>query len=264
MLISKLVQRVNAKTYGETMYSYEDIYSSFCDAIADVNAELEYYRRLADPPSVEEYESYPNTCDYSFLPDQLVESYIVTAIVVNLDIAQLAITERTQIYQNNLERYKKRVIEYLYELVPALGRFTNSFSLGRPGEHNDKPSIKCSVVQHSPDYVLLEGTPLTAPHIKTLLSVDNPYGDFLPIKDDKDIQRLKAGTNIYKYVFIPNSYFVNIYKPVGKLIKFSAVSLDDLGIYDVITAEDMQTVKDYIYQVVMQIKDVKKATEVGD
>ena len=118
MLLSKIVDLVNAKSFGETDYSYSDILPYFLDAVEAINSEVDSHRAIALPPAISESDAAYAITSYRGVSDNYISTYIVTAITVAMDSAALAVTNRTQTYAAQLNVYKRNLISELYKWMP--------------------------------------------------------------------------------------------------------------------------------------------------
>ena len=82
MKLTKIVDAVNAKSFGETNWTYSDIYPYFSQAITEINGELDNFRQIENAPDVTEDTPYYNIASYSAIPDTHILNYVVTYIVV--------------------------------------------------------------------------------------------------------------------------------------------------------------------------------------
>lgn len=233
MLLSDIVKRVNAKSFGETNYTYDDIYPYFQEAIDNINSTLEVYRQLPEAPITSEAYANYKTMDYGFLSDTHIGNYIVTYIVVAMDNASLSVTTRTQTYASQLEQYRRQLISDLYKYMPITVNSGSSFDLSGDRPRLGIPNVKAwynetigGILSSNGDVVPING-----------VRSSNPYGALVPY--DKN-QKILEGTYLYDYVFIPNKdfrkYYKNILVPVSITgydipynVKVDITQVNDIG-----------------------------------
>ena len=87
MILSNIVKLVNAKSFGETTYTYEEIYPYFLEAVNAINGDIDSHRHIPEPPPVSEYSESYGTLSYTALSDMHIANFIVTYIVVAMDNA---------------------------------------------------------------------------------------------------------------------------------------------------------------------------------
>lgn len=204
MLLSDLVKYVNAKSFGETHYTYSDIYPYFQEAINALNSSMDIHRHIADAPVItEDLVAYENAA-YTAISDMHISNYIVTYIVVAMDNASLSVTSRTQTYATQLNQYRQRLISDLYKFMPITSNTNVYFDLSGDSHKRNVPNAKAI-------YNEKIGGPLSGngDKIPTVGVVcDNPYGKLVPKCPE---QTIKVGTYNYEYVFIPNNHFRQYY-----------------------------------------------------
>lgn len=242
MLLSDLVKYVNAKSFGETHYTYSDIYPYFQEAINSLNAAMDLHRHIANAPVItEDMVAYSNAA-YTAVSDMHINNYIVTYIVVAMDNASLSVTSRTQTYATQLNQYKQQLISDLYRFMPITASTNVYFDLdtSAPSKHN--PNVKAvydekigGVLCGNGDKVPVQG-----------VICDNPYGKIIPKYPE---QKIAIGTYNYEYVFIPNTHFKQYYNNVIVLVTLTGYDIPydplsnttglvyDLGVRD--TLEDL-------------------------
>lgn len=209
MLLTDIVKRVNAKSFGETDYDYEDIYPYFQEAIDSLNSQLDVHRRIADAPVVYDMSQY-ETMEYSFLQDIYINNYIVTFIVVAMDNASLSVTSRTQTYAAQLEKFKAQTISDLYKWMPVktIGGHGAFDLTGRPDRTElGVPEVKVWYDERMGGKLSCYGAVAPTKGIRW----DNPYGTVV-LHPKYEGYKLKLGPNHIPYVFIPNDYFKQYYR----------------------------------------------------
>lgn len=219
MLLSEIVKRVNAKSFGETDYDYDDIYPYFQEAIDSLNSQLDVHRRVADAPRM-----YTEDTEYNFLLDIYINNYIVTYIVVAMDNASLSVTSRTQTYAAQLEQYKTQTISDLYKWMPVKSTGASmAFDLtGYAGTKTlDVPQVKAWYDESIGGKLSGYGSPIPAKGVRW----DNPYGTLVVHPKYADY-RMKPGSNTVPYVFIPNEYFRQYYKNTIAYVSFYGYNID--------------------------------------
>jgi hypothetical protein len=209
MLLLDIVKRVNAKSFGETDYDYDDIYPYFQEAIDSLNSQLDVHRRIADAPVVYDTALY-KSMEYSFLQDIYINNYIVTFIVVAMDNASLSVTSRTQTYAAQLEKFKAQTISDLYKWMPVktIGGHGAFDLTGRPGRNElGVPEVKVWYDEKIGGKLSCYGAVAPTRGIRW----DNPYGTVI-LHPKYEGYKLKLGPNKIPYIFIPNDYFKQYYK----------------------------------------------------
>lgn len=243
MKLSKIVDAVNAKSFGETDWTYDDIYQYFQEAIAAINGEVEEIRRLPSAPNVSEDDPYYSIAAYNTLSDTHILNYIVTYIVVAMDNAQLAVTSRTQTYATQLAKYKQQLIADLYKWMPLRGDSNVYFDLEYKGVETKRiPNVGNVWYDEDEGGILsCNASNDNPPKYNTNPSIgvhcENPYGYLVP-RDPN--QRILEGKYYYNYVFVPYDSFRKFYDPVGVRvlieghnIEYSAVPYTTIEILDV-------------------------------
>ena len=216
MLLSKIVDAVNAKSFGETSWTYSDIKPYFAQAIAEINGEVEAFRRIDAAPDVSEDTPYYSIAAYNAIPDTHILNYVVTFIVVAMDNAQLAVTSRTQSYASQLAKYKQQLIADLYKWMPLRDSSNVYFDLEHDGKNTNRiPEVgRCWYSEDEGGMLSCRasagGTYATNPTIG--VHCENPYGYLVP-RDPS--QRILEGEYYYNYVFVPFAAFREHYDPVG-------------------------------------------------
>jgi len=226
MKLSKIVDAVNAKSFGETNWTYDDIYPYFQEAISEINGEIELFRNIAAAPDISESDSGYANAEYTMLSDTHILNYIVTYIVVAMDNAQLAVTSRTQTYASQLAKYKQQLISDLYKWMPLTHKSNNFFDLEY--SPNDYKLPNPGKVWYDESFGKLSSRKniLTGEHMKvptTGVKAENPYGYLVPAKPDEEI---KEGLHRYKYIFIPFDDFRSYYRPVEVFIEMRGYDVD--------------------------------------
>lgn len=214
MKLSKIVDAVNAKSFGETNWTYDEIYPYFQQAISEINGELEAFRQLPLPSEVSESDSWFDVAAYSALPDTHILNYVVTYIVVAMDNAQLANTSRTQTYASQLTKYKEQVISDLYRWMPITTNSNIYFDLEENGKKAKIPNVGKVWYDETLGGMLsanedASGNYQTLP--LTNVFAENPYGVLVP---ENTGQRILLGDHYYNYIFIPYDDFRQYYNPV--------------------------------------------------
>lgn len=207
MLLSEIVKYVNAKSFGETSYTYDDIYPYFQEAINSLNVELDSHRRIPDAPVItEDIASYNNTA-YTAISDMHISNYIVTYIVVAMDNASLSITSRTQTYASQLSQYKQRLISELYKFMPITSSPNVYFDFTGGASNRNVPNVKIIYDEKIGGALSCNGDVVPTYGIVA----DNPYGTIEPA--DSTV-KIKKGVNLYDYIFTPSSHFRQFYSSV--------------------------------------------------
>lgn len=239
MLLYKIVNKVNSKSFGETTYTYEDIQPYFQEAIDNLNSQLDSYRHIPDAPVLDRPDDVFKT-EYSFLSDMHINTYVVTYIVVAMDNASLAVTSRTSAYNAQLTNYTQRIIGDLYKFMPVNGASTNSyFDVGYSNRSClNKPNVRIWYNESVGGKLSAYGG--TAPNL-TGIQWDNPYGTVVISPKYKDY-KLKEGINEIVYIFYPNTYFSQFYEPKAVLVPIVGYRIshipptyigeaEDIGVY---------------------------------
>lgn len=226
MKLNKIVSAVNAKSFGETNWTYDDIYPYFQEAISEINGEVEPFRNIANAPDISESDEGYSNAEYTMLSDTHILNYIVTYIVVAMDNAALAVTSRTQTYSSQLTKYKRQLISDLYKWMPLRQQSNNYFDLEATRHITEIPNpgkvwYDESYGKLSSRASILTGLHMTVP--TTGLRSENPYGYLVPAKPDEEI---KEGLHKYKYIFIPFDEFIKYYKPVEVFIDLRGYDVD--------------------------------------
>lgn len=209
MLLSEIVNRVNSKSFGETTYTYTEIYPYFQQAIDNLNSQMDMYRHIPNAPIISEADPDFEKSDYQFLSDMHINNYLVTYIVVAMDNASLSSTSRTQVYATQLEAYTKRTLADLYSYMPVNGRASNlyfDFS-GNKMSHLNEPTVKIWYDEYIGGKLSCLGD--KAPNVEGI-RWDNPYG-FVILSPNFRNYKIKEGLNEIEYIFLPNDYFKNYY-----------------------------------------------------
>lgn len=215
MKLSKIVDAVNAKSFGETSWTYTDIYPFFQQAISEINGELEAFRHISDAPTISETDEGYDVAEYTMLSDMHINNYIVTYITVAMDNAQLATTSRTQTYSAQLNRYKQQLISDLYKWMPIRTQSNLYFDL-ESGPHpqiKDIPNVGKVWYDESTYGKLSCNESSTGLRMKVPsygVKSENPYGYLEPEDPNEEI---KEGLNHYTYKFTPFDGFIDYYKP---------------------------------------------------
>lgn len=216
MLLSKIVDAVNAKSFGETNWTYGDIYPYFAQAISEVNGELEDFRRIESAPDISESSPYYSIAAYNALPDTHILNYVVTYITVAMDNAQLAVTSRTQSYATQLAKYKQQLIADLYKWMPLTSNSNNYFDLEHDGRDTRRLPVVGRCWYNEDEGGKLSCNPSSDGNYQTNPSLgvhcENPYGYLVP-RDTT--QKILKGTYYYDYIFVPYEAFRPYYDPVG-------------------------------------------------
>ena len=216
MLLSKIVDAVNAKSFGETNWTYDDIYPYFAQAISEVNGELEDFRRIESAPDISESSPYYSIAAYNALPDTHLLNYIVTYITVAMDNAQLAVTSRTQSYATQLAKYKQQLIADLYKWMPLRDNSNVYFDLEHDGRDTRRLPVVGRCWYSEDEGGKLSCNPSSDGNYQTNPSLgvhcENPYGYLVP-RDTT--QKILKGTYYYDYIFVPYEAFRPYYDPVG-------------------------------------------------
>ena len=217
MLLSNIVNAVNAKSFGETNYTYEDIFPFFQSAISDLNSELDVIRRIKLPSNVSSSNVAYATSSYDVISDTNILNYVVTYIVVAMDDAMLSTTQRTEQYRTKLATYKKVLISELYKYMPITAVTNQTFSIGdahKQGTSNI-PNVTAWYEEDIYGKLSCRENGHTIGEIK--IRFDNPYGTLEPYSQtDKNYTNthIKEGTNVYTFLFTPSDPFKAYYRPV--------------------------------------------------
>lgn len=214
MKLSKIVQAVNAKSFGETSWTYDEILPYFQQAISELNGELEAFRQLPVPDDVSESDTFYDIKTYTALPDTHILNYVVTYIVVAMDNAQLANTSRTQTYASQLNKYKEQLISDLYRWMPITANSNIYFDLDGRDHKTNIPNV--GKVWYDEDAGgMLSANEDSSGKYQTLpitnVFAENPYGTLVP---ENTGQRVLLGDHYYNYIFIPYDDFRQYYNPV--------------------------------------------------
>lgn len=208
MLLSNIVKLVNAKSFGETTYTYDDIYPYFQEALNSLNGQLDTHRRIPDAPVVYDEALY-DTMSYDWLQDMHISNYIVTYIVVAMDNASLAVTDRTETYASQLNTFRQQLIADLYKWMPLLNSEASAaFDLtGQSrGYHLKEPNVRIWYDERIGGKLSAHGDVAPTRGVRW----DNPYGTVVLHPDAVDY-KLKLGPNSIPYIFIPDPYFRKYY-----------------------------------------------------
>lgn len=226
MLLSKIVDAVNAKSFGETSWTYDDIYPYFAQAISEVNGELEDFRRIDAAPQISESSPYYNIAAYNALPDTHILNYVVTYITVAMDNAQLAVTSRTQSYATQLAKYKQQLIADLYKWMPLRDNSNVYFDLEHDGRDVRRLPVVGRCWYSEDEGGKLSCNPSSDGNYQTNPSLgvhcENPYGYLVP-RDTT--QKILKGTYYYDYIFVPYEAFRPYYDPVGVKIAITGYDI---------------------------------------
>lgn len=207
MLLSDLVKYVNAKSFGETHYTYSDILPYFQEAINSLNASMDIHRHIAEAPVItEDLVAYSNAA-YTAISDMHISNYIVTYIVVAMDNASLSVTSRTQTYATQLNQYKQQLISDLYRFMPITSSSNIYFDLEGSSNTKHTPNVKAIYNEKIGGVLCGNGDKIPTQGV----ICDNPYGKIVPKNPE---QRVAVGTYSYEYIFIPNAHFRQYYHNV--------------------------------------------------
>ena len=244
MKLSKIVDAVNAKSFGETNWAYEEIYPYFTQAIAEINGELEAFRQLPLPDDVNESDTFYNIRGYNALSETQIMNYVVTYIVVAMDNAQLANTSRTQTYASQLTKYKEQLISDLYRWMPITTNSNIYFDLEDKHSNVKMPNVGRVWYDESEGGRLSANDDSFGRH-QTLpinsVYAENPYGVLVP---ENPSQKIELGEHYYNYIFIPFEDFRQYYNPALVQVKITGYDIPytiihnngkfvmDIGFYD--------------------------------
>lgn len=214
MKLSEIVSAVNAKSFGETSWTYDEILPYFQQAISEINGELEAFRQLPAPPTASESDSFYDIMAYNAISDVHIINYVVTYITVAMDNAQLANTSRTQTYASQLSKYKEQLISDLYKWMPIKSNSNIYFDLDNEGPKLKIPNVGKVWYDETAGGMLsanedVSGKYQTLP--TTNVFAENPYGVLVP---EDQTQRVLLGEYYYNYIFIPYEDFRQYYNPV--------------------------------------------------